>query len=166
MIRIFQEPTALNAVALFHETFGHPILDEPTIPEESRKVLRVNLLTEEVKELQHALKSEDIVEVADALADIQYVLSGAIHEMGLGHKFNEIFEEVQRSNMSKMCKTIEEAEATIEHYGGSEVAHMVPSDATQGYVVYRTSDMKILKSINYSPADIKSIIERDEANRT
>ena len=56
------------------------------------------------------------MQVADALADIQYVLSGCILEFGMADKFKALFDEVHRSNMSKACKTVEEAEATVEYY--------------------------------------------------
>jgi predicted HAD superfamily Cof-like phosphohydrolase len=93
----------LNLVAEFHRTFKHPILSAPGIPSEDRCKLRVALIAEELKELEVAILEKDIVEIADALSDIQYVLSGAILEFGLGDKFKDLFEEVQRSNMSKAC---------------------------------------------------------------
>src|SRR5690606_37407258 len=106
---------SLNQVAEFHRTFKHPILPEPTVPSKDRCKLRIALLAEELKELQEAIEDNDIVEIADALCDLQYVLSGAVLEFGLGEKFRQIFDEVQRSNMSKACKTVEEAEATVKH---------------------------------------------------
>ena len=69
------EPQPLNSVAEFHKTFKHPILYSPTIPDEDRCELRVNLIAEELKELEEAIQDNDLVEVADALCDIQYVLS-------------------------------------------------------------------------------------------
>src|SRR3982750_532396 len=110
------QPDSLNQVAEFHQTFKHPILQEPTIPDENRCRLRVALIAEELKELEVAILEKDIVSVADALCDIQYVLSGAVLEFGLGEKFKELFDEVHRSNMSKACKTVEEANQTIENY--------------------------------------------------
>lgn len=95
---------SLNQVAEFHRTFNAPILDTPQIPSAERCKLRVALLQEELNELQQAIDNDDIVEVADALCDLQYVLSGAVLEFGLGEKFVELFNEVQRSNMSKACK--------------------------------------------------------------
>ena len=92
-------------VADFHETFRHPILPAPAIPSEDRCKLRVALIAEELKELETAIRDKDIIEVADALCDIQYVLSGAILEFGLAGKFKALFEEVQRSNMSKACSS-------------------------------------------------------------
>lgn len=150
---------ALNQVAEFHTTFQHPILEEPTIPSKERCALRVSLIAEELKELQEAIEADDLVEVADALCDIQYVLSGAVLEFGLGDKFKTLFDEVQRSNMSKGCKTVEEAEATMAHYKakGTDSYYKKVGDL---YLVYRTSDEKTLKSVNYSAADLKTILER------
>ena len=87
---------ALNQVAEFHRTFRHPIEPRPLIPAEQRCRLRVALLAEELKELEKAIENQDIVEVADALCDLQYVLSGAVLEFGLGEHFKTLFDEVQR----------------------------------------------------------------------
>ena len=151
-----EEAKALNHVSEFHKTFQHPILDSPQIPPEKRCKLRVNLIAEE---LQEAIKDKDIVEIADALCDIQYVLSGAILEFGLAQKFSELFNEVQRSNMSKACKTVEEAEATIEHYKNRDGSDCFYEEKDGLYLVYRKDDHKTMKSVNYSPADLKSILD-------
>lgn len=146
-------------VADFHETFKHPILPEPGIPSEDRCRLRIALIAEELKELEHAIRDRDIVEVADALCDIQYVLSGAILEFGLAEKFKALFEEVQRSNMSKACDSEDEARKTVEHYkqrDGSDCYYRKEGDK---WLVYRRSDNKTIKSVGYSPADLKSILE-------
>lgn len=156
-----EQINSLNQVADFHRTFNAPILDTPQIPSEQRCELRVNLLQEELNELSQAIKDNDIVEIADALCDIQYVLSGAVLEFGLGDKFVELFNEVQRSNMSKACNTQQEALMTLSHYK--------KKDGTEGYykkingkwLVYRVSDDKVLKSINYSPAELKKIIKNE-----
>ena len=150
---------ALNQVAEFHRTFKHPILDEPTIPSETRCKLRVSLIAEELKELQEAIEQQDMVEIADALCDIQYVLSGAVLEFGLGDKFKSLFDEVQRSNMSKTCKSLEEAEATMEYYKANKGVESYYKKEGEHFLVYRKSDNKTLKSIKYSPADLKSILE-------
>ncbi len=89
-----KQPETLSMVAEFHNTFKHPILPKPEIPNENRCKLRVALIAEELKELEVAILEKDIVEIADALCDIQYVLSGAILEFGLGEKFKSLFEEV------------------------------------------------------------------------
>lgn len=154
-----QDPKSLTSVAKFHQTFKHPVLPSPTIPEQSRCELRVSLLAEELKELEEAIKDKDLVEIADALCDLQYVLSGAILEFGLGEKFKALFDEVQRSNMSKACETEEEAKATVAHYQakGTECFYEADGDL---FLVFREGDRKTLKSVNYSPADLKGILEQ------
>ena len=156
-----KEPEALNSVAEFHRTFKHPIVEKPQIPNEDRCRLRVALLAEELKELEAAIKENDIVEVADALCDIQYVLSGAILEFGLGEKFKYLFDEVQRSNMSKSCKNLEEANATVEYYKEHHDTQCHIEESDGHYLVYRTSDRKTIKSVNYSPANLKSILDSE-----
>lgn len=156
-----QDPKSLSSVAAFHQTFQHPIMPEPTIPDANRCALRVSLIAEELKELQEAIDNKDIVEVADALCDIQYVLSGAILEFGLGEKFKALFDEVQRSNMSKACDTVEEAKMTVAHYQSQGVeCHY--EEKEEKYLVFRTGDRKTLKSVNYSPADLKKILDKDQ----
>ncbi|GAB3934730.1 nucleoside triphosphate pyrophosphohydrolase family protein [Larkinella terrae] len=152
-----QTPDSLNAVAEFHRTFHHPVLETPQIPSENRCQLRVALLAEELKELEVAIAEKDLVEVADALCDLQYVLAGAILEFGLGEKFKSLFDEVQRSNLSKACLTVAEAEATVQHYQNKGVeCHYVESDGK--YLVYRTVDQKTLKNVNYSPANLAGML--------
>jgi len=151
------DPKTLTSVAEFHKTFQHPILEEPTIPSEARCKLRVSLIAEELNELQEAIDNKDLVEIADALCDIQYVLSGAVLEFGLKDKFNALFEEVQRSNMSKACKDEEEAKATQAHYLAKGVTSYY-KEVDGLFLVFREDDNKTLKSINYSPADLKSIL--------
>ncbi len=156
---VFGEPNALNDVSRFHKTFQLPILDDPVIPAKDRCALRINLIEEELRELKEAIEQNDLVEVADAFCDIQYVLSGAILEFGLGEKFKSLFEEVQRSNMSKVCKTLEEAEATQKHYMEKSETESYIQKKDEDYLVYRKADGKVLKSVNYSPADIKGMLE-------
>ena len=151
----------LNQVAEFHQTFDAPILDKPEIPSEQRCELRVNLLQEELNELKQAIEDNDIVEIADALCDLQYVLSGAVLEFGLGEKFEELFNEVQRSNMSKACGSTQEALETLSHYKQKDGTEGNYKQINEKWVVYRNADNKVLKSVNYSPADLKSIIENE-----
>jgi len=153
-----KQPDALNLVAKFHHVFKHPVLNEPTIPAEDRCKLRVALLAEELKELEVAILEKDIVEVADALCDIQYVLAGAILEFGLGEKFGALFEEVQRSNMSKACKTEDEAKATIAFYKQKDGTVCYYKQAGDLWLVYREGDNKTIKSVNYSPASLAPIV--------
>ena len=154
-----QEPTPLNSVAEFHKTFKHPVLDQPQIPSKERCELRVALISEELKELEEAIKDKDLVEVADALCDIQYVLSGAILEFGLGDKFKQLFDEVQRSNMSKTCESLEEAQETQQYYLEKDGTESYIEKSDGHFLVYRKSDNKTLKSVNYSPADLKGILK-------
>lgn len=154
----FKEVNALNSVAEFHHTFGLPVLEEAVIPDAQRTELRINLLQEELNELKAAIADGDLVEVADALADIQYVLSGAILEFGLGDKFQTLFDEVHRSNMSKTCATEDIADKTIAHYMETKKEEGYIESKEGRYIVHRKGDGKVLKSVEYSPADIKGIL--------
>lgn len=153
-----QQPDALNLVAEFHRTFKHPILPKPAIPDESRCKLRVALIAEELKEMEVAILQNDLVGVADALCDIQYVLSGAILEFGLADKFKELFEEVQRSNMSKACVSEAEARATVQFYKEKDGTECYYKEESGKWLVYRKSDNKTIKSVNYSPVDLERIL--------
>lgn len=154
----FQSPDSLNAVAAFHTTFNHPILPTPQIPAAQRAQLRVALLAEELKEMEEAIADNDIVGVADALADLQYVLAGAILEFGLADKFKAIFDEVQRSNMSKSCLTEDEAIATVAYYQQKDGTEAYYEFRDGYYVVYRKADNKTLKNVNYSPAELAPLV--------
>lgn len=154
------EPKALNSVAEFHRTFKHPIQAAPSIPSEERCKLRVSLIAEELKELEEAIKDNNIVEIADALSDLQYVLSGAILEFGLAGRFGELFEEVHRSNMSKACHTAAEADQTVAHYKQKDDTEAYYTESDGKFLVYRKGDNKTLKSINYSPAQLESIVRK------
>ncbi len=156
--RKFPEPSPLNDVAEFHRTFHLPVLESPAIPPEDRCALRINLLQEELDELKEAIRVKDITAVADALSDLQYVLSGAVLEFGLGDKFKALFEEVQRSNMSKVCEDVITAEETIAFYRDKDGTQGFIHESHNGFLVYRTSDRKVLKSVRYSPADLERIL--------
>jgi predicted HAD superfamily Cof-like phosphohydrolase len=153
-----EDLNALSQVAEFHKTFKHPILNQATIPSKERSQLRIDLITEELNELQEAVNDNNMVEIADALCDLQYVLAGAVLEFGLGNRFKNLFDEVHRSNMSKACKTVEEAIETIAYYkrNSNVDAHYKEIDSL--FLVYRDGDNKTLKSINYSPAALKELL--------
>lgn len=153
-----QQPDSINLVAEFHKTFKHPILSEPAIPDENRCKLRVALLAEELKEMEVAILEKDLVGIADALCDLQYVLSGAILEFGLGEKFNALFEEVQRSNMSKACNSEAEANQTVQFYKEKDGTECYYRKEGNKWLVYRKADNKTIKSINYSPANLDRIL--------
>ena len=150
---------ALNQVAEFHKTFNAPILEKPTIPSKERCELRISLLQEELNELKDAIADNNLVEIADALCDLQYVLSGAVLEFGLGEKFVKLFDEVQRSNMSKACANQKEADETIEFYKekGEDAFSEISGEKIN---VHRKSDHKVLKNKYYSPADLKTILNQ------
>ncbi|NOZ47798.1 MAG: nucleoside triphosphate pyrophosphohydrolase family protein [Chlorobi bacterium] len=122
----------INKLVEFHRTFEVNIENKPTIPSLQRCELRQKLIEEEVSELKDAWKNNDLTEVADALADIQYVLLGTVLEFGLQDYFEEIFNEVHRSNMSKLDK--------------------------RGNVVHR-SDGKVMKSEIYFVPNLKKILK-------
>lgn len=93
----------LKAVQIFHETYGLGVSQEMKADLGTLKnELRFNLMKEENEEYFEAVQNNDIVEVADALGDMLYILCGTILEHGLQHKIEEVFDEIQRSNMSKL----------------------------------------------------------------
>jgi len=89
-------------VGQFMKTFGQDVKTKAEFPSEKIVSLRYDLILEELKELEQALKSQDLTEVADALTDILYVTYGAGHSFGIN--LDKCFEEVQNSNMSKLDK--------------------------------------------------------------
>lgn len=124
----------ISEVEKFHDSFGIQNNYEPTMqltPEEIE--LRFNLMREENEEYLEAAKKNDIVEVADALGDQLYILCGTLLKHGLQNKIVEVFQEIQRSNMSKLDEN--------------------------GKPIYR-EDGKVLKSSLYFRPDIKSILEK------
>lgn len=124
----------LNAVALFHETFGMGV--STTMRADlgpDKNLLRFNLMDEENKEYLEAAQENNLVEVADALGDMLYILCGTILEHGMQYKIEEVFNEIQRSNMSKL--------------------------GADGKPIYR-QDGKVLKGPNYFQPNIKSILEQ------
>lgn len=124
----------IKQVAQFHRAFGHPVNDTLKFLPIERIVLRHSLIQEEVNELLSAGATGDIVGVADAIADCLYILYGTALEWGLGDKLPAIFDEVHRSNMSKL--------------------------GADGKPVYR-EDGKILKGENYTPPQIKDMVWAD-----
>ncbi len=93
----------INSVKEFHTAFG--IGYSETMRGdlgEQKNILRFNLMKEENEEYLEAVQNNDIVEIADALGDMLYILCGTIIEHGLQHKIEAVFDEIQRSNMSKL----------------------------------------------------------------
>lgn len=124
----------INSVKEFHEVFkiGSREVPEGAIPEKEY-MLRHRLMAEETEEYLDACKKGDLVEIADALGDQLYILFGTILKHGLQYKIEEVYDEIHRSNMSKL-------------------------DA-QGNPIFR-KDGKILKSELYFKPDIKAVLER------
>ena len=124
----------LNAVELFHNSFGLGVSKEIRANlGEAKNLLRFNLMDEENKEYLEAANNNDLVEVADALGDMLYILCGTILEHGMQYKIEEVFEEIQRSNMSKLGE--------------------------DGKPIYR-EDGKVLKGPNYFKPNIVDILDR------
>jgi predicted HAD superfamily Cof-like phosphohydrolase len=123
----------LKSVAEFHEVFKIGNAKEITLLEEKDYTLRYNLIKEENEEYLDACKNKDIVEIADALGDQLYILCGTILKHGLQHKIEEVFDEIHRSNMSKLDE--------------------------QGKPIFR-EDGKVLKGNGYFRPDIKKILNR------
>lgn len=124
----------IDAVTEFHEVFGLPRKEEITADLGPKiNLLRYKLMREENEEYLDAANNNDLVEVADALGDMLYILCGTIIEHGMQHKIDEVFNEIQRSNMSKL--------------------------GADGRPIYR-EDGKVLKGPNYFAPDIKSILSK------
>ena len=94
--------TNFEKVKQFMQTFGQEVKTKPSFSDEKTNQLRLDLITEELAELKHAMRSKDLLEVADALTDILYVTYGAGHAFGID--LDKCFDEVQNSNMSKLGK--------------------------------------------------------------
>lgn len=147
----------LEQVREFHKTFNAPVLNTPQIPSPDRCKLRLSLLQEELDELKSAIDNNDTVESLDAYCDLMVILCGSILEFGMGDIFDDAFSEVQRSNMSKACASIKEALSTLSYYKDRDGSEGFYKEKDGKYIVYR-NDEKVLKSINYSPANLKDII--------
>lgn len=126
----------LKAVQEFHESFGLGIQHKPIAKLDGNKLkLRFDLMAEENEEYLEAAKNNDLIEVADALGDMLYILCGTILEHGMQYKIEEVFNEIQRSNMSKLGE--------------------------DGNPIYR-EDGKVMKGPNYFKPNIADIIENSK----
>ena len=92
--------TNFEKVGLFMKTFGQEVKSKPGLSNEKINNLRIDLIEEELRELKHAIQTNDLKETADALTDILYVTYGAGHSFGIN--LDKCFNEVQKSNMSKL----------------------------------------------------------------
>lgn len=146
----------VSEVEQFNETFGKPNNYEPTIPEKKEWQFVYDFILEELEEYKHACETGDIVEVLDALCDIAYVSLGngtMLH--GLKDKIWPAYLEVQGSNMSKACSSEEEAQATVAIRAKEQKEPCHYEKVGNAFVVYRTRDKKVMKSINYYRPNLK-----------
>lgn len=150
----------LTQVKEFHEAFKAPVLETPQIPSKDRCELRINLMQEELDEIKDCIKNNDLVGILDGLGDLLFVLNGSVHEFGLGNIFDEAFDEIQRSNMSKACNSEEEALLTVQFYLDRDGTESHIEKVGDKWMVYRSIDSKVLKCINYSPADLAKILDK------
>ena len=147
-------------VQKFHETFGHPVGEKVQILDDKRGSLRVKLMQEELNEFTQAAVRGDLIEMIDALSDLQYVLTGTIIEMGLQDKFDQIFAEVHRSNMSKVCKDQNSVDRTLKYYEEKNPGIVVGyADLGEYKIVKNMETDKILKSVDWSKPDIKGVLD-------
>ena len=153
----------VNEVEEFNKTFGKPNNYQPVIPSKKEWQFVYDFILEELEEYKEACKKGDIVGILDALCDITYVSLGngtMLH--GLKDRIWKAYQEVQASNMSKSCATIEEAEETVS-VRSKEKGHPCHSEKIgDRYVVYRSSDRKVMKSINYFKPDLKQFFNENE----
>jgi predicted HAD superfamily Cof-like phosphohydrolase len=154
----------------FNEKFGIPVHNtpQPQMLQEDTALIqyRMNLIREEMKELEEAVETNDFKEVVDALSDILYVVYG----MGatIGVNLDKAYSLVHDANMSKLCKTEEEAQQTVEWYKENDDRYDSPnyrlSEDGKYYVVYNQSTKKILKSINWKEQDFTEVLNPNKVS--
>ena len=157
----------VNEVETFNETFNKPNNYEPTIPDEKEWKFVYDFVLEELEEYREACERGDIVEVLDALCDITYVsLGNGVMLHGLKDKIWPAYLEVQASNMSKACKTEEEAIQTVSQRSKEQGEACHFEKVAEGrYIVYRSRDRKVMKSINYFSPDLSKFFETYELEK-
>lgn len=147
----------VSEVEDFNSLMNKPNNYEPTIPENrSEWEFVYNFILEELEEYKHACETGNIVEVLDALCDITYVSLGngaMLH--GLKDKVWPAYMEVQASNLSKACRSQEEAEETVQVRSKEQGEACHWEKVGNNYIVYRSRDRKVMKNINYFKPDLK-----------
>jgi hypothetical protein len=154
----------ISEVETFNKTMGksYQNRDIPTINDEDADFV-INFIQEELDELKEAVAERDIVGIFDALLDITYVgLGNGALVFGLNDKIEAGYAEVQASNMSKSCESIEEAEETVRVRSEQQGEPCHYEQVGDRYVVYRSRDSKVMKSINYFAPDLKQFFTQDE----
>tara|TARA_R100001244_G_scaffold123531_1_gene93201 strand:- start:57 stop:638 length:582 start_codon:yes stop_codon:yes gene_type:complete len=153
----------VNEVEEFNETMGKPNNYHPNIPEKKDWMFVYDFIQEELAEYKEACERGDIIEVLDALCDITYVsLGNGIMLHGLKGHIWKAYKEVQASNMSKSCETEEEAEDTLFIRSQEQGEECHYEKVGNRYVVYRTRDKKVMKSINYFRPDLKQFFTKED----
>ena len=152
----------VNEVETFNDTMGKPNNYEPTVGEKKEWMFVYNFILEELEEYKEACEKGDIVGILDALCDITYVSLGngtMLH--GLKGQIWKAYEEVQASNMSKSCTTEDEAKETciVRTSEQKEKCHW--EKVGDRYVVYRSRDRKVMKSINYFAPNLKQFFNKE-----
>ena len=156
----------IDEVEEFNHTMGKPNNYKPTIPKRKEWQFVYDFVLEELEEYREACERGDIVEILDALCDITYVSLGngaMLH--GLKDKVWPAYQEVQASNMSKSCSREDEAMLTVavrsEEQG--EDCHYEEIDGK--FVVYRSRDNKVMKSVNYFKPNLKQFFTEEELKK-
>ena len=150
----------VSEVEEFNSLMNKPNNYVPTIPAKPEWDFVYNFVLEELEEYKQACESGDIVEILDALCDIAYVSIGngaMLH--GLKDKIWPAYMEVQASNLSKACSTQEEAQKTVETRSKEQGEACHYEQVASKYVVYRSRDRKVMKSINYFKPDLKQFFK-------
>ena len=155
-LELFTSVPFVDEVEEFNQLMNKPNNYEPTIPDEKEWKFVYNFILEELEEYREACEQGDIVGILDALCDITYVSLGngtMLH--GLKDKIWPAYQEVQRSNLSKACSSEEEAKQTVEQRSKEQGEPCHYERIGGRYIVYRSSDKKVMKSINYSKPNLK-----------
>jgi predicted HAD superfamily Cof-like phosphohydrolase len=156
----------VSEVEQFNQLFGKLNNRIPTIPEKMERDFIYNFILEELDEYKHAAEEGDIVEVLDAFCDIMYVLSAGIMAFGLKDKFLAAYNEVQESNLSKSCATEEEADATAKFRAAASQRPCHFEKRGDKYVVYRSEDRKVQKSLSYFAPNLRQFFTDEEIKNT
>lgn len=151
----------ISEVEIFNETMGKSESNQkqPTLNNKSSQDFVYNFILEELNEYKEACEQENIIGVADALGDIMYVLCNGIMVHGLKDKFLDIYEEIQGSNMSKSCENEDIAKQTVIEREKSLGMDCYYEKVGDRYVVFRSKDKKVQKSINYYSPNLKKFFK-------
>ena len=153
----------VDEVEEFNHTMGKPNNYKPTIPTRKEWQFVYDFVLEELEEYREACERGDIVEILDALCDITYVSLGngaMLH--GLKDKVWPAYQEVQASNMSKSCADETEAELTVKVRSEEQGEKCHYEKVGDRFVVYRSRDRKVMKSINYFRPNLKKYFTEEE----